>query len=132
MTWNPVRLEDVCDPDDLFNETEALGRYVVENGVDILEDRFEIRRIPPEEIANLRVGDGEMRLLEAFNTHAKKWQRDLVQAKMKDFDAERVVIVADGRLIDGHHHAVAAALLGKSILAIDVEDPVLELTPGGP
>ena len=102
-------------------------------GGGILHEEFEVGLLEPTELPRLVTPMGGAPLLEAFEDHARPAQRRIVAKKKKSFDEERVVVLSGTAVLDGQHHVVAAAQLGKPVRFIDLEAPAPEpSSPGGP
>lgn len=117
-----MKLTDLYDVRDLLDPEEALGRVVEECGTGLLDESFLPRALAHAAIPQLSAFTGG-NLLEALALHGEPWQEDLVMAKMAEFDPSRLVILMGGRVIDGHHHLVAAWRLGRDVQALDLEEP---------
>lgn len=118
------------DDPTLFSEGEMLALWVESNGVDCLDDAFTVRQMPPEEARNLLGPRGGLdTVLDLFDRLGKKNpSRALVKEKMRDFEDDRIIVVAGDCVMDGNHHLVAALHLGRPVFVIDLEED-LEAEP---
>jgi hypothetical protein len=88
-----------------------------------MEDfEFPVHVMEPDQLTQLQTAFGEDTVIDAYNEHAAASQKRIVKDKMKNFDPNRIVVIANKTLIDGNHHVVAAILLGKPVKYINLYD----------
>lgn len=122
-----VKLTDLYEASDLFDERELMSQFIC--GADLSRD-FIVTPVAHGDLSELLCADGQTKVLEAFSRDATPEQRALVDQKAAAFDADRIILVCDGILLDGYHHVAAAARLGCDVLALDLDqDPELDQTP---
>ena len=113
-----ISLFDIYDERELEDETEMISQLV-----NVREERgvvYDVFEVDPK---TLMANDHET-VLEVYNDHATSEQRRIVKHKMRVFNNDRIVVTSSGAVIDGNHHAVAAALLDKKVKAINLQEPI--------
>lgn len=115
-----IRLTDIYTHDALNDEGEALYHHISD---DYEDAEFAVMDVPHAEISALLTPLGDMSVIDAFADLADAEAKDIVRAKMQDFDADRIIAVCQGRVIDGNHHVVAAWQAGRDLRAIDLAVP---------
>lgn len=124
-----ISLLDLYSRRDLSDEEEILHQFVDEE----LEDAtFEVLIMAPQSFDGLRCHDGATKPMDAFRDHAERWQKDMVADLCKNLPEDRIILVSGNLVVDGYHHLVAAAQLGRSVNYIDLEQPIFENAPSAP
>lgn len=114
---NTIKLSDIYEEDELYDESEVLYQWISPEDHD---HDFTIHTMQPEELLKLQTAFGEDTVYDAYNTHASREQKKIVQDKIKNFDNNRIVVIANKTLIDGNHHVIAAIKLNKPARYIDI------------
>jgi hypothetical protein len=117
-----VRLLDIYDELELDDEEEALYHFVCEDHEEVF---YEVTEMEPDFFERLvSSSDGHSSILQLYRDHANKDQKSIVADKVDNFDEDRIVVLNRHIVVDGNHHIIAAAQLGRSIKVIDLENPV--------
>lgn len=114
-----IKLEDLYDWDELNDEGEQLYHWVDKND---LEKEFEVKQMSPEQAKGLDTARDDMTVFDAYNKFASKQQKKLVDDKIKHYDFNRVVVLANTTVVDGNHQVIAAILSGNPLKYIDLYD----------
>jgi hypothetical protein len=118
------RLADLFTPDELWDETEVIGRLAMEYGVSFWKKAcafpLPVKEAAPDHAANHWTNLG--RPIKTAFRNATKQQRQLVAAKAAKFQSDRIVVLDGNQIIDGNHHIVAAIKAGQPIKYIDLAD----------
>lgn len=120
-----LRLQDLYDEYELWDETEALFHHIDD---EVLAFSFERKRLPAAEIENVLTTMGDVSLLEAYRVFATADQRALVADIASDFPADRTIILKAGCVIDGCHHLIAAHERQEDVFFIDLKDAEMDCT----
>jgi hypothetical protein len=93
---------------------------VLELGGRILQQKFEVKRLPPERLADL-TDLGGLLLTDSFK-YADPVSRGIVKEYMKS-DLSCQVVLLDGDIVlDGQHRVTAAILSSQTVLAITIDE----------
>lgn len=117
-----MKLVDIYSPSDLADESEALYHAVSEAALD---REFTIGTLPSERLPDLMSWNGgfdDLSVLALYDEYATDEQIDMVETMVEAFDEERVIVLQGMLVVDGHHHVVAAAELGRDIRFIDLAE----------
>lgn len=112
-----VKLSDLYDYDEFSDDSEALHDFTEESDYD---KSFVVKSMNPETAKKLQTFRDDMTVIDAYDDFATKEQKNLVKWKMRNYDNDRIVVIAGKTLVDGNHHVVAAILSGKPIKYIDL------------
>ena len=118
-----VSLLDVVDEDTLNNEREEIYHLVDPEE----EERYvyKVQKISAKNAKRkFKTMKKDMTVFESFINYATENQKEIVKDKMKNFDANRVIITTSGSVVDGNHHTIAAIELDKPIKYIDLRKPI--------
>jgi len=112
------------------------GEHVEENFLENIgqtsfdTDLYKIVTINPVEFANYKTPQGDMTILESFQDCAEDWQKELVKIYRKETKNpnstihQRLIIIEDDMIWDGHHRLIAFALENITQLkAVDISKP---------
>ena len=102
------------DDDELFWE------YVSPNDFD---KPLSIQVLPKYKIAMMLLGQYRVEHLDDLTDMLNDDQQEVVQSYMADPNlSHKVIVTYDGRIVDGNHRALAAALKGSSIMCVDLSE----------
>lgn len=116
-----MKLSEIYTAAELDDEDELLYHHASEEA---LTFDFTVKVLTASDIAELTAADGMSRVVDVFEDHAEDAQRNLVDEKMAQFDADRVIVISGDDLVDGYHHAIAAWMLGCEVRCIDLAEAV--------
>jgi len=116
-----IGLLDIYDQDELDNEEELLYHLLWEGAETCA---FEVEQLDPVGFGAILAPDGSTTVMEAYRDYAEVAQRALVAHRTRNFDEERVIVMQGKRLIDGYHHFMAAANIGRPVMFIDLEKAI--------
>jgi hypothetical protein len=116
-TDNTIKLTDLYDYDELNDESEILYHWITPESE---TQSFTIKTMQPNDIKNLTTHNNDMTILNAYKQFADKDQKKLVKYKSKNFDHNRIIVIANNTLIDGNHHAIAAILTNNPTKYINI------------
>lgn len=117
ITENTITLNDLYDDSELNDETEDLYHWT---HPDQHNTQYAIRTMFPDQIKKLKTSHGDMTLIDAFKQFATPDQKRLVKSKAKNFDHNRIVVIANNTVIDGNHHLIAAIASNNPVNYIDI------------
>lgn len=113
-----VLITDLYDTNELTEETEALAHACPPIYWD---EPLTLRTMSASDAKNsIMAMIGNLTLWDAFERDASKKQKAIVNKKVKAFDHNRVVVLDGGAIVDGNHHVIAAIILDKPILYVDL------------
>lgn len=112
----PLRLLDIYDQDEIDNPLEAMHSFITP---DLMDKSFEVQEMGPSQLKRLQSWKDSTTIVEMYR-EASREQKELVLAKMKRFDATRVVVTAGATLLDGYHHVMAAIKLKRPVRYINI------------
>ena len=116
---NTITLNDLYDWHELNDESETLYHWTSPPDHDI---PFTVKTMQPNDLKKLTTSTGDMTILNAFNKFADQEQKQLVKDKIKNYDKNRIIIIANNTIIDGNHHTIAAILSNNPAKYIDIYD----------
>jgi hypothetical protein len=121
MNWykKSIKLTEIYDEHELHDNTEYMTDFIDKDDLDI---DFPVKTMLPVDAKNVKMPHGDLTVFQAFNEHASQDQRNLVNEKMRPFDPNRVVLLINETLLDGHHHLVAGILSNNPIKYINLSD----------
>lgn len=117
-----VRLTHLYSERDLNDEEEALYHHISK---DYADAEFAVAEIPHDQLFALLTRLGDMSVIEAFEDLADPDSLDIVKDKVQDFDADRIIVLCEQRVIDGNHHVAAAFQSGRGVRSIDLAHPIV-------
>lgn len=110
-------LNTLYDYDELHDESEELYHWTQPEQFDT---PYQVKIMQPNQIKNLKTTRDDMTIVDAYAQFADKNQKSLVKSKAKNFDANRIIVIANNTLIDGNHHAIAAIISNNPVKYIDI------------
>jgi len=119
ITENIITLNDLYDWDELNDESEMLYHWTTPENHDM---PFTVKTMQPEQIKQLKTPINDMTILNAYNQFAGQEQKQLVKDKIKNYDKNRITVIANETVIDGNHHLIAAILSNNPAKYIDIYD----------
>ena len=117
MENETVKLSDLYDYDEFMDTSEALHDFSDKSDYD---KTFTVHEMSPESASQLKTCRDDTTVINSYKDFASKEQKSIVKDKMRNFDADRIVVIAGTTLVDGNHHVVAAILSGKPIKYINL------------
>lgn len=119
FTESTITLNDLYDYDELNDESETLYHWTTPEDYD---KKYEIKIMQPNQLKNITTPNGDITVLDAYKQFADKNQKQLVKSKAKNFDHNRIIVIANNTIIDGNHHTIAAILTNNPVKYIDIYD----------
>jgi hypothetical protein len=119
ISENTVTLNDLYDYDELNTESEMLYHWTTPQDHYI---PFTVKTMQPEQLKKLKTPKNDMTVLDAFKQFADSEQKQLVKYKSKNYDHNRIIVIANNTVIDGNHHLIAAILTNNPTKYIDIYD----------
>jgi hypothetical protein len=111
-----------------LNDLYANGRpddneRIWDYGTMIWDDPYEIKQISPNELAGFLRQQYDVDELDELFDKMSKGQARIVKRYAKDPNlSNNIIVIDDGYIVDGNHRAIAAALSGKPLRYIDIQD----------
>lgn len=112
-----VTLLDLYDIDELEDESESLYHWI---DPDDYEKEFTVHILPYTQLKNLKTPIGDMTIWEAYLQFANSEQKQIVKDKVKNFDKDRIIVLANETVLDGNHHVIAAIKTKNTVKYIDI------------
>jgi hypothetical protein len=99
---------------------EGFWNYVSKSD---LQSPLTVTTIPKYKLAIILQSQYRIEHLDELEDLMSQEQRDIVNQYMADPNlSNNIIVMSDGRIIDGNHRALAAALKGVSIQAVDISE----------
>jgi len=123
-----MKLGDLYTNAELTDESEALFHCL---SAEVEGFDFTSKLLAWDDIAILETWGGGEKLIASMRSHATPEQIELIKEKSQSFDADRCVVLEGPRVVDGHHHLIAAFQIQKDVSYIDLEEayPEAEAEP---
>jgi hypothetical protein len=121
MNWykisQKIRLQDLYDDYELNDSSEAKYNFL---SPEDLNKQFTIKTMSPQEMKNLKTHFGDNTVIDVYKNFATPDQKQIVDDKIKYFEHDRIVLIANKTLLDGYHHVVAGILSNRPVKYIDI------------
>lgn len=117
ITEATVRLTDLYDEHELNDQSEQLYSYVDD---DDLQKDFVIHEMTPAQAKTYVTARDDMTVYASFRKFATKAQKQLVRDKLKQYDANRIIVVINKTVLDGNHQLIAGIMANQPIKYIDL------------
>jgi hypothetical protein len=114
---NTTTLNDLYDYDELNDETETLYHWT---NPDQFNTPYQIQIMQPNQIKTLTTPNSDITVLDAYKQFATKEQKQLTKYKAKNYNHNRIIIIANNTIIDGNHHAIAAIISNNPVKYINI------------
>lgn len=102
---------------------ESIWNYVGTNDFDI---PFTVETITPNKLSLLLTSQYHIEHIDELFDMMDEDQEEIVRHYMKEPNlSDEVLVMADGRIIDGHHRALAAVLTKRPIKYVDIAEDML-------
>jgi len=118
-----MKLDELYSNAELMNEREALSHSIY---MEILDFDFTVQTLPWTEIESLQSWGCGSSLTASMREHGTPNQIEIINSKARAFDATRCVVLEAGRVIDGHHHLMAAVQCQRDVTYIDLDEALTE------
>lgn len=123
MNWyktsqQKVSLYDLYDDNDFYDDTEAMNSFLTEEMHE--KEDFTVKLANVDELKKFKTYMNDMTVFEAFSNFATEEQKQLVYQMAKNFDHDRIILIANETVLDGNHQLMAAILSGNPQKYIDV------------
>lgn len=112
-----ITLHDLYDDHELHDESEQLYHWIDDED---LERNFQVKEMSADQAKTLKTARNDTTVFDAFNNHATKEQKRLVQSKAKQYDFNRIIVIAGNTVVDGNHQVVASILSNHLLKYIDL------------
>ncbi len=122
-----MKLGDLYNNAELTDESEALFHCLC---AEVEGFDFTSKLLAWEDIVLLEPWGGGVKLIASMDALATPEQIELINEKAHSFDAGRCVVLEGVRVVDGHHHLVAAYKIQEDVSYIDLEDAYPEAEAG--
>lgn len=106
---------------DFPDRDEAFWEYVTNSE---LNTQHEIQTIQPYKLEILLKGQYRIEHVDELYDIMDSYQKKLVKTYAKQNLANEIIVIADGRIIDGNHRALAAVKSKQPIKFIDLDDGI--------
>ena len=123
-----MKLGDLYSNAELTDESEALFHCLC---AEVEGFDFTSKLLAWEDIALLEPWGGGVKLIASMDALATSEQIELINEKAQSFDVDRCVVLEGARVVDGHHHLMAAFKIQNDVAYIDLEEAYPE-TEAGP
>lgn len=117
LTEATTTLNDLYDYHELNDESEDLYHWT---NPDQFDTQYTVKIMFPDDIKRLKTSTGDISITQAFKQFASPEQKQLVKDKAKNFDHNRIIVIANNTIIDGNHHAIAAIVSDNPVNYIDI------------
>ena len=114
-----VKLTDLYDDHELNDESEAMYNFIDD---DDLERDFEVHTMSPKRASTVTTHANDATIYQAYKDFATREAKNILDDKIKHWDANRIVVLMNNTLLDGNHHLVAGINAGKPIKYIDLAE----------
>lgn len=114
-----VKLTDLYDEDELFDQREMLAKYI---DLADLDRDFVVHTMTPAQATTYVTARDDMTVVDAFKSFASREQKRVVRDKAKRYDADRIIVVFNRSVIDGNHHLMAGIMAKQPIKYIDLSE----------
>lgn len=103
----------------LPDEDELLWQYI---GTGDLKTSLEIKRMIPQVLKQMLEMQYKVEDVEDILERLEPEQLEILDSYRNSDLSNQIIVVHDGRIVDGNHRALAAALMNKPIKYVDLSD----------